>query len=254
MTGPILSVRNLKKRFSGIRVLDGVSTDVGRGEITALIGSNGAGKSTLLNMISGLLTVDDGAIILDGRDITRLPSYVRARRGLARSFQHPRSFQTLSVLNSVLLGSTSPVDERLHRALFGALGLMKAAEQRNRDFTMRVLERCRLAHRANTIAAELTYGERKLLMLAQILAFGGELYCFDELCAGLEQDALQHVSHLFRELVSDGKSVLFIEHNLQLVRDLADRVIFLHAGEIFRDGETISVLEDPEVVRLYLGQ
>ncbi|MEX0729323.1 MAG: ATP-binding cassette domain-containing protein [Aquisalimonadaceae bacterium] len=250
----ILSATDIKKRFFGISVLNGVSLQVPRGRVTALVGSNGAGKSTLLNLISGLLTADEGAIFLDGQDVTNLPAHTRARSGLARSFQHPRSFRSLTVLDSVLLGSVPASQETLPQGLMAALRGKPVAESERVAAAKRVLERCRLDHRIDTPAADLTYGERKLLMLAQILAFDGKLFCFDELCAGLEQDVIDHVGGIFRQLADDGKSVLFIEHNLQLVRDLADHVIFLNTGTVFREGDSAAVLEDPEVVRLYLGQ
>jgi ABC-type branched-subunit amino acid transport system ATPase component len=245
----ILTLDALRKRFRGIEVLNGVSLSVARGHITALIGSNGAGKSTLFNLVSGLVPADAGAIRLDERDVTRLPAYRRARLGLARTFQHPRSFGTLSALESVMLAATPAQEESLLRGLFAST----ESRMRN-ERALAALERCSLHARAQVRAAQMTYGEQKLLMLAQVLALDGKLLCFDELCAGLEPALIEHVKAIFRQLVGEGKSVLFIEHNLRLVRDMADWVIFLHQGTVFREGRAAEVLEDPEVVRLYLGQ
>lgn len=250
----VLTATGIKKRFAGISVLNGVSLQLGRGQVTALIGSNGAGKSTFLNLLSGLLSVDEGNIVLDGEDVTRVPAHGRAIRGLARSFQHPRTFRSFSVLDSVLLGNTPRSQETLGQGLLAALKGRPEVHPDQVAAAKAVLARCRLDHRCDAPASELTYGERKLLMLAQLLSFGGKLYCFDELCAGLEHGLIDYVGGVFRELADQGKSVLFIEHNLELVRDLADHVIFLHQGTVFREGDTASVLEDPEVVRLYLGQ
>jgi ABC-type branched-subunit amino acid transport system ATPase component len=249
----ILTVANLRKRFRGIEVLNDVSLSVSSGQVTALIGSNGAGKSTLLNLLSGLIAADGGTIHLGGHDITRLAPYARARLGLGRTFQHPRSFRSLSVLESVEFAATPVADEGVLRGLGSALRKASPARAAMRERALHWLRLCALEARADVAARELSYGEQKLLMLAQVLASGGRLMCFDELCAGLEPALIEQVKTSFRALVAEGKSVLFIEHNLQLVRDMADWVVFLHQGTIFRQGETRVVLEDPEVVRLYLG-
>jgi ABC-type branched-subunit amino acid transport system ATPase component len=249
---PVLQLTNIRKNFGGIEVLKGVSTDVRHGRVTALIGSNGAGKSTLLNIVSGLIRPNAGCIVLDGKDITRLGAYARARHGVARTFQHPRSFRSLTVLQSVVLGGTPPRDEGLLRNIVGAFA--RKNETREVTEARGILETCRLGQHADTFAADLSYGEQKLLMLAQTLALRGQLLCFDELCAGLEGDMIHHIAKLFRAVAADGGTLLFIEHNLKLVRELADWVVFLHLGTVFREGETEEVLSDPDVVRLYLGQ
>jgi ABC-type branched-subunit amino acid transport system ATPase component len=250
----ILSAADVEKRFRGNHVLRGVSVEVRRGMVSALIGSNGAGKSTLLNVISGFLKPDGGRIVLAGRDITRDPPYARARAGLARTFQHPRSFRSLTVLESVVLGATPAADEGLALNLLRTLRLGPSVPAHRVTWARDCLARCRIAHRADVAAADLTYGEQKLLMLAQVLALDGELLCFDELCAGLEPGLAEHVGTVFRGLVERGKTVLFIEHNLHLVRQLADWVVFLHQGRVHREGPTDLVLGDPEVVKLYLGE
>jgi ABC-type branched-subunit amino acid transport system ATPase component len=246
-TGTILTTHGLRKRFRGIEVLNGVSLAVARGQVTALIGSNGAGKSTLFNLVSGLHAPDAGRISLGERDVTRLPAYARGRLGLARTFQHPRSFGSLTVRECVLLAATPAPEEGLLPSLLRSAGDRSARIEA-------ALERCQIAHRAEARAAALGYGEQKLLMLAQVLAQEASLFCFDELCAGLEPALVERVQAIVRALVVEGKSVLFIEHNLKLVRELADGVVFLHQGTVFRAGPAAQVLEDPEVVRLYLGQ
>jgi ABC-type branched-subunit amino acid transport system ATPase component len=250
---PILQVQDLYKSFQGNRVLRGLSFELHGAGATALIGSNGAGKSTFLNLLSGLLKADRGTIHLGGQDITRLSSHMRSRAGLARTFQHPRTFRSLTVLEAVLLAQTAQHEEGLGRNLLrtfsGAAPYPPAAVARARE----CLDQCQLMPRADVAAAELTYGERKLLMLAQVLAFGGDLLCFDEICAGLEPGLVQRIQRSVDGLGRSGKTVLFIEHNLQHVRDLADRSVFLHEGAVFREGPTAEVLSDPAVVRLYLG-
>jgi branched-chain amino acid transport system ATP-binding protein len=250
----ILHARGLHKHFQGIHVLTNVELRLPRARITALIGSNGAGKSTLLNVISGFLASDGGLIEFDGHRIESLPSYRRARLGISRSFQHPRVFGSMTVLESVLVAATPVGEERLSRNIWRIAGGASAAAAQATAVARTALDTCRLAHRAATAVRDLGYGEQKLLMLAQLLAKGGKLLCLDELCAGLEDVMVAEIILTLRELLGRGMTILFIEHNLDLVRAIADEIVFLHQGTIMRSGTADVVLEDPEVNRLYLGQ
>lgn len=246
----LLSVRNIRKSFSGIRVLEDVSFDIGAGSITALVGSNGAGKSTLVNVLTGVLQPDAGEIKLNALDIGRMPGYARARAGLLRTFQHPRVFGSFTVAESIELARTPAQKERFLPSLWSALRSSQSAAAFKP--TLPVEER--LVPLASTQASLLSYGEKKLLMLSQVLAAGGSVLCFDELCAGLEPPQVEEVRRCLLGLAQQGKAVVFVEHNLALVRSLASRVIFLHQGRVFRDGPVDEVLADPEVVSLYLGE
>lgn len=249
---PILMVEGLTKGFKGNKVLRGVTGAVRRGAVTALVGSNGAGKSTFFNIVTGLLSPDRGTICLSGRDITRRAGYLRARAGIARTFQHPRTFGSLTVREAVALARTAPREEGIFRNLGRVLGVGGAVVcDANVDLS---LVTCRLEHLSDVPASQLSYGERKLLMLAQAIAFDRELYCFDELCAGLEPAVVDYLMGVMSDLVRRGKTVVFVEHNLGLVRELADDVIFLHEGAIHRSGDARSVLGDPDVISLYLGE
>jgi ABC-type branched-subunit amino acid transport system ATPase component len=249
-----LKVDNLCKAFGGNRVLKELSFELPKESVTALIGSNGAGKSTALNIISGLIPRDSGRVFLHGKSIEHLPAFKRSRRGMARTFQQPRSFRTMTSLEAVCLAQASAREESLVRSLISSSCFwrpLRRGEEANR--AMVHLEECRLADRCDTIAADLTYGEQKLLMLAQALAFEGGFYCFDELCAGLQPTLVDHVAVLIQKLSDKGNTVLFVEHNLELVRRIADRTIFLHEGRVFSEGPTKDVLSNPAVVQLYLG-
>lgn len=246
----LLAVRNVRKSFRGIRVLEDVSFDIQGGTITALVGSNGAGKSTLVNVLTGVVQADAGAIELQGATIASMPGYARARAGLLRTFQHPRVFGSFSVGESVELARTTSADEGFARSLW--LALAKPAKAGRFAPAFPVEER--LLPLADRRAAELSYGEKKLLMLSQVLAADGKVLCFDELCAGLEPAQVDEVRLCLEALAQRGKAVIFVEHNLALVRSLATRIIFLHQGKVFRDGPTDEVLRDPDVVSLYLGE
>jgi len=246
----LLSVRNVRKSFRGIRVLEDVSFDIGAASITALVGSNGAGKSTLVNVLTGVLQPDAGEIKLAALDIGRMPGYARARAGLLRTFQHPRVFGSFTVAESIELARSPAPRERLLPSLWSAL----RPTQPVAGFQPAYPVEERLVSVASTPAAVLSYGEKKLLMLSQVLAAGGSVLCFDELCAGLEPPQVEEVRRCLLTLAEQRKAVIFVEHNLALVRSLASRVIFLHQGRVFRDGPVDEVLADPEVVSLYLGE
>ena len=249
----ILEIEDLQKSFGGNQVLRGLSFALPRGTVTALIGSNGAGKSTFLNVLSGIFPANGGIVRLNGVDLAPLSPYQRARVGLGRTYQHPRSFLTFTVLDAVIFAQAKPKSETLLRNVVST-GLLKGFVTSDaRALAEDCLEKCRLLHKANARAAELTYGEQKLLMMAQALAFGGEIICLDELCAGLEAAVVDHVGDLILELSRTGKTFLVIEHNLELVRKIASQSVFLHEGIVFREGPTTQVLSDPHVVRLYLG-
>lgn len=250
VTEPILSIRGIRKSFHGIRVLQDVRFDLHAGTITALIGSNGAGKSTLVNVLGGVVQPDAGEIVLRGRNISRLHAHARARAGLLRTFQHPRVFGSFTVAESVALASTPPAQERFLPSLWTALrGRGTAPVFRASDPAEKRLEPL-----ADIPASLLSYGQKKLLMLSQVLAADGSVLCFDELCAGLEPPQVEEVRLCLARLAQQGKAVIFVEHNLALVRSLATRVVFLHQGRVFRDGPTDEVLADPEVVSFYLGE
>lgn len=250
---PALEIVDLKKRFKGNHVLRGVSGSIARGKATALIGSNGAGKSTLLNVVSGLLTADSGKILLNGRDITSQSGFARARAGIGRTFQHPRAFRSLTVTQAVMLARTPPKQEGVLRNLGRAVGLAYQTSAADERQVAECLDVCRLSHLSQVTADQLSYGDRKLLMLAQALAFDRDLICLDELCAGLESNVIDYLVTVFNELIKNGKTILFVEHNLELVRAFAQDIVFLHEGTIYRSGEASKILIDPDVVSLYLG-
>lgn len=249
----ILKFADVQKRFKGNHVLRGVTGGISRGRATALIGSNGAGKSTFLNVVSGLLTADQGRILLNGQDITSRAGYARARAGIGRTFQHPRAFGSLTVFEAVQMARTPPWQEGIVRNLARAAGLDPRKPDLDIEHIHECLELCRLDHLASTTADQLSYGERKLLMFAQTLAFDRDLICLDELCAGLETSVIEYLVTVFSRLIKAGKTILFVEHNLELVRMLADEILFLHEGTVYRSGSASSVLVDPEVISLYLG-
>jgi branched-chain amino acid transport system ATP-binding protein len=248
----ILELAAVSKRFRGIHALQDLTMGVRANCITALVGPNGAGKSTAVGVVSGFIPADSGRITFRSQRIERLAPHRIARLGILRSFQRPRIFPGLTVLESVRLAATPPRAEGLV-AVLGSLVPGAGGRDADPAAAGAALELCRLAHRADEPAGTLSYGEQKLLMLAQLLTMGGSLLCLDELCAGLSGQRIDDVKAILRTLVTQGKTILFVEHNLALVRELADRVAFLHQGRLVTEGETDAVLRDRRLVQLYLG-
>lgn len=248
-----LTVRDIHKSFAGIHVLNGVSFSVEPGTVTALVGSNGAGKSTLINVMAGVFPADRGEVYVNGRHVTAQAMHERVAAGFMRTFQHPRVFRSFTVARCIEFAHAATQEETLWYSLGQALGLRARTRQRPElDMAIPALEP--ILARQDAQAGDLSYGEQKLLMLAQALATDSSVLFFDELCAGLEPAMVDEVRACIRQLAQAQRTIVFVEHNLALVKSLADRVIFLHQGEIFRDGATDDVLQDDEVIKLYLGQ
>jgi branched-chain amino acid transport system ATP-binding protein len=228
----ILQTCGLTRRFGGLIAVDAVDLAVRPGRIHCLIGPNGAGKSTLFNLISGVLSPSAGRVLFRDRDITGQPPHAISQLGLARSFQMPRLFPSLRLIDHLLLCTR----ERPTHA--------PRAE--------RALERVGLAARATAPAGELAHGEKKRLEIAMAVALEPVLVMLDEPTAGMNAHETAEVADLVRE-VSHEVTVLLIEHDIDFVRQLADFVTVLHRGAILREGSLAEIEQDPEVRRIYLG-
>jgi branched-chain amino acid transport system ATP-binding protein len=228
----VLECAGLGWSVGGTRILDGVGFAVHGGEFAAVIGPNGAGKTSLFNALSGLVRPVEGRILLHGRDVTREPPHRRARRGLARTFQSSSVFPTMTVAEHVDLASRlGPAEED-------------------------VLGRVRLDHRAGVLAGELSHGDRRKLELALVLAGGGpgRVLLLDEPMAGMSAEEVPELVEVLRDVhTSGGHAVLMVEHHLEVLMSLADRVLVLHRGALLADGTPAQVGADPAVQEAYLG-
>ena len=244
--GPLLAVRGLEKRFGGVVATEGVDLDVERGEIHALIGPNGAGKTTLVAQIGGQLASDRGRIVFDGDDVTRLPAHQRARRGLARSFQITRLFKSASVLDNVALAvlAVAPRGIRAWRPLARDAGIFARARQ--------ALDDVDLGAKAANAIDMLSHGERRALEVAMTLASRPKLMLLDEPMAGMGADESARIERLVGRLRA-GTTVLLIEHDVDAVFRLADRVSVLVGGRVIATGPPAVVRSDAAVIAAYLG-
>lgn len=250
---PMLTVEHASVRFGGLRALNDVSIEVPEGQITALIGPNGAGKSTLLGAVSGFTRIDAGRITFRGQDITALRPSRAVSLGLARTFQDLEVLQRLTVAENVLLGFPRQLATRLPRLLF-------TPRASNRDYRENVqravdlLAYVGLLERADTLASDLSYGEQKLLVVARLLATGADLLMLDEPGAGLPAVNLHQIGAVLRRAVADGKTVLLVDHNMDLIMQYADRVTVLHHGQVIATGTPTEIQADPRVIDVYFSR
>ena len=237
---PLLECRDVEKRFGGLQALAGVTLSVMRGEILALVGPNGSGKSTLINMISGHFPLSCGSITLDGQSISSLESHEVARRGVARTYQIPRLFEHLTVLENVRLCAT-----------FGRidLGLQEGPDLEARHW----LGFTGLAGKADQLPATLNLHERKFVEFARALAARPKLLLLDEVLCGLTPSEVDQAIDLIRKIRAGGTTIVFVEHVMRAVVALADRVAVLDQGKLLALGDPQETMQNPEVIGVYLG-
>ena len=241
MSDLLLEVEGISKRFGGFAALTEVSFSLSAGERFGIIGPNGSGKTTLINCIGGALTSDSGAIRIGGKDITRHAAWRRARLGIARCFQVPRPFAGLTVAENIYV----PLEYAAERPPLAA--------QSPRDRALQILERMKLARKADVLAGHLTQVELRKLELARALATQPRILILDEVMAGLSADEVDEVLDMVMEINADGVTVIMIEHIMRAIMRFSLRVMCLDAGEVIAEGEPESIVGNPAVRRIYLG-
>lgn len=249
MTEIVLQTRDLTVRFGGHVAVDHVSCAFATGETTAIVGPNGAGKTTYFNLISGQIPVSEGTVELNGVDITRLSVSERTDRGIGRAFQLTNLFPNLSVVENVRL-----VVQAKSRM---GLNLWSMADRHAEltDAAMAILERVRLAELASQKVTELSHGDQRKLEVALLIALDPLVYMFDEPTAGMSVDEAPVVLDLIAELKQDAsRTILLVEHKMDVIRTLADRIIVLHNGELAADGPPAEVIASDVVQEAYMGR
>ena len=245
-------MHGIGKSFGGLAALRDVSFDVAPGEIKAVIGPNGAGKTTMFHLITGLLRPSAGRIEIDGRSLEGLSATQIARFGVARSFQQPQVFRSLTVLENVMLGGDRHGHSGLLACGFG-VPRARAEERRQVAAAHEHLDFTGLAHQAERIASELPLGEQRYVEIARALATGASLLLLDEPAAGLDETETEQLRELILRIRSRGITVLLIEHHMNFVMRLADSVLVLNFGAWLADGPPQAIRQSPAVIEAYLG-
>ena len=247
-----LETHGLEVRFGGLLALRDCGFTVGKGRITCLVGPNGAGKTTIFNVITGFLKPNAGGVNFKGRALDGLTPQAIVGLGIARTFQNLRLFVDLTALDNVLTALPDQPGEEPLAAIFRPLHVARAQRAR-REEARAILAHVGLAGRAGDFVRDLSYGEQKLLTIARLLATGAELLLLDEPASGLSAGALEAVMTLLRRLQAEGKTLLVVEHNTRVVRQIADDVLFLHQGHLMATGSPDQIINDPALAEIYFG-
>jgi ABC-type branched-subunit amino acid transport system ATPase component len=249
----LLEVRGLVKRFLGVTAVDGVDLVVAPGELVSLIGPNGSGKTTLFNCVTGFLAADAGRVLFRGEDVTRRPPHRIARLGLGRTFQQVSVFARLSALENLLVFLQQHQEEHVLARLVRTRRVRRleaAAVERARA----LLDLVGLAPRADTPAGSLSYGQRKLLAFAAALMPDPELILLDEPAAAVNPTMINQMKTHIRALHRQGKTILLVEHNMEMVMDISERVVVLDHGQKIAEGSPQAIRRDPRVIEAYFGR
>jgi branched-chain amino acid transport system ATP-binding protein len=238
----LLRIDAVTKRFGGFVALDNVSVDIHPGERFGLIGPNGSGKTTLINCISGALQAEVGTVVFRGEDITRLPAHLRTRRGIARSFQIPRPFRSMTVAENLMVALD-----------FATVADASVSSAQRRDSVMSILSQMGLASKADVSATKLSQVELRKMELARAVAARPKLLISDEAMAGLSSSEVDEVLDLLMKLAGQDITIIMIEHIMQAVMRFSERVMCLDAGRIIAIGAPAEVMANPRVQEAYLG-
>nr|WP_241986653.1 ABC transporter ATP-binding protein [Cryobacterium fucosi] len=249
---PILIADGVSRTFGGLKAVDVDHVEIPRGAITALIGPNGAGKTTLFNLLTGFDKPDSGSWTFEGRSLSGMPAFKVARMGQVRTFQLTKALGLLTVMDNMLLGAKGQSGENLFRAMLPFF--WRKQEEENKARAIDILTRFKLDTKKDDYAASLSGGQRKLLEMARALMSEPTLVMLDEPMAGVNPALTQSLLDHILNLKTQGMSVLFVEHDMHMVRHIADWVIVMAEGRVVAEGDPHEVMRNPAVIDAYLGQ
>jgi len=242
----ILEIKNLYKHFDGIKAVDHLSLSFETGKITGLIGPNGSGKSTLINLLTGVIPFDSGMILIsETTKLLKIEPFDIASYGITRTFQDVRLFEQMSVIDNILVVLTE-------RSVWSSV--FETHREYHLEKTKEALDKVGLWEKRDELAINLSYGQRKLLEIARALSMNADIYFFDEPFAGLFPEMIKVVTTVLKELKDKGKTVILVEHNMELIRELSDHCIVMDSGKLLAEGKPHEVLSQRDVIEAYLGE
>lgn len=247
----MLKIKNVSKSFDGVKALSEFSCEIHENEIVGLIGPNGAGKSTLFNVITGFIESDSGTVEYNGKIVSKLPSHKIIRMGISRTFQDLRLIKQMPVLDNILLCFNHQQNEQIQNIIFRSKSISKT-EDENKLKALELLKYAGIEDKANDLAGTLSYGQQKLLSIICCLAADSKLLLLDEPIAGINPEMREKILSIISELPSKGKSVILIEHDMDFITQICDRLIFMDAGVKVSEGTPEEVRNDPNVIEAYL--
>ncbi len=239
-----LETVEVSKLFGGVRAVDDLSISIPRRGMTSIVGPNGSGKSTLVNLLSGTLPLDGGMVIIDGVGLKTVKAHETPSHGLTRTFQEVRLFDQITVWDNIMVVLTN-------RSLFPAM--IERTKSTHREKAQEILENVGMWEKRRSLAQDLSYGQRKLLEIGRALALDVNTYLFDEPFAGLFPQMLERVKDIMKRMREEGRTIIFISHNMDIVREMSDYIIVLEGGRLLTEGEVEEALGRQEVIEAYLG-
>jgi len=241
-----LTLKKFSKHFNGIKAVNNVGFSINFGKIVGLIGPNGSGKSTLINLVTGILPKDKGALVIsESVEVEKIRSYDMKTYKITRTFQNIRVFEQMSVYDNIMVVLTQ-------RNMWSSL--FERNKKIYQDRAMDILKLIGIPEKKNELAINLSYGQRKLLEIGRAIAMDADIILFDEPYAGLFAEMIKQVSGILKKLRDEGKAIILVEHNMEIIRDLCDQIVVMDAGSVLAEGETEKVLNRKDVMEAYLGE
>ena len=252
MSNKYLEVTNLKKSFGGIKAVDVESLNLNRNELTSIIGPNGAGKTTFFDLISGFQDSDEGKVYLNNKNISKSQPYAIARLGMIRTFQLTKVFDRMTVLENMMFSASTVNNDSFLKSL-AKLPSQKTTEKKIRDKSFEIMKELNIDHMANSYAREMSGGQKKLLELGRSIINNPNILLLDEPLAGVNPKLAEEILQIIVNLAEKGISILMVEHNIEAVMKISERVIVLAEGKVIADSTPENIRTDEKVIEAYLG-